>query len=76
MKNSSQTVTGTLTILERKNNSLNGNPRYLCMVDDKVFYTKVDSMHAYGITNFTDKMVEVDLQMHYNKLSLINIKAA
>lgn len=75
MKNSIQTVTGTLTILRREKNSLNGNPRYLCMVDDKVFYTKVDSMHGYGISNFDGELVAVDLQMHYNKLSLINIEA-
>ena len=81
MKHISQ-HTGTLRIIERLNNSVNGNPRYLCYVDETgeghgvSFYTAPDSMHAYGITNYRDKPVTVSIGSYYGKPTLNDIKGA
>lgn len=68
------TLTGNLTIAERLKNSTNGNPRYMLVIDNQVFYTRPDSMHSYGITNYSDKNVTVTLSMYRGKLSLDSIE--
>lgn len=75
------TVTGTLKIVERLKNSVNGNPRYSLIIisDDQELYinslvTGVDSSHGYGITNFEDKKVTVDYKIIRSKNTLVDIK--
>lgn len=75
MKNIKQ-HSGILNIIRRENNSVNGNPRYLCFVDGVSFYTAPDSMHGYGITNFKGKPVTVTVGTYYGKATLNTIKGA
>jgi len=69
MKNLTQ-HTGTLTILRRENNSINGNPRYFAMVDGFKFYTSPDSSYGYSIQNYEGKMVTVTIGTYYGKATL------
>ncbi len=79
MKNISEHK-GILRIIGRLNNSINGNPRYLCYVEETgalhgvSFYTGVDSQHGYGITNYRDKPVKVTIGTHYGKPTLNSIE--
>jgi len=73
MKNITQ-HTGTLTIIKREPSSANGNPRYLCQVNQHEFKTPVDSMIAYGITNFDGKPVNIELGTHYGQLTVNSIR--
>jgi hypothetical protein len=66
--------TGTLQIIQRLNNSLSGNPRYQCFIDGVNFYTAPNSMHAYGITNYRDKVITVTIGTYYGKPTLNNIE--
>lgn len=65
--------TGILEIVERLNNSKNGNPRYLCKVDGYTFRTAVDSSQSYSITNYEGKQVEVTIGSHYGNTTLNSI---
>jgi hypothetical protein len=65
--------TGILEIVERLNNSKNGNPRFLCIVDGYTFRTAVDSSHGYSIQNFEGKQVEVSIGTHYGNTTLNSI---
>ena len=67
------TITGILSC-ERFDTSRSGNPRYLCHINDTFFYTGVDSMHGYGITNYQGKTITVDLDYKRGKLTLQSIK--
>lgn len=75
MKTEIITLTGELHLIERLNNSINGNPRYMLRIDDTVFYTKPDCSYGYSITNYTNfnKVVTVELKYYYGKLSLDRI---
>ena len=66
--------TGKLTIVERCSSSVNGNPRYLVMLDGYAARTMVDSSLGYSITNYADKMVEAEIGTHYNTRSIQNVK--
>jgi hypothetical protein len=68
------TITGKLSC-ERFDTSRNGNPRYLCNIDGTFFYTGVDSMNGYSITNYEGKIITVGLQHKRNKLTLISISS-
>ena len=46
------THTGILKLVERMNNSVNGNPRYKLLITDMIFYTAPDSMLGYEIPNY------------------------
>jgi hypothetical protein len=78
MKNVSQ-HTGTLRIIERLNNSRNGNPRYLGYIDETggghgvSFYTESDSMYGYELPNYDDKQITVQIGTHYGKPTLHKI---
>jgi len=55
-----------------------GNPKYLCSILDEngiyhSFETKTNAMLGYAITNYENKMVTIDLQYYYNKLSINTI---
>ena len=65
---------GILSIIKRENNSVNGNPRYLCFVDGVSFYTAPDSMHGYSISNYDGKNVTLTIGTHYNKATLNTIE--
>ena len=71
-------ITGKLINVERFDTSRNGNPRYLCVIqndyDSVMFYTGVDSMLGYGITNYLDKEISVNLKYKRGKLTLILIE--
>jgi len=77
MKNLS-THYGTLTILERLPNSLNGNPRFLAAALDKgtgfTFRTAPDSHIAYKLSNYEGKQVQVVIGTYYGKTTLHSIK--
>ena len=82
MKNLEQ-YTGELKIVERMKSSVNGNPRYRVFLgwvnqDGKIegvtFVTGVDSGEAYGITNYRDEIVTVELGYHRGQLTLNNIE--
>ena len=68
--------TGTLQILQRLPRSINGNSRYLAMVDGYVFRTSVDSSWAGYLPNYDGKRVEVELGSHYGKLTLNALRTA
>jgi hypothetical protein len=71
-------ITGKLINCERFDTSRSGNPRYLCCLlhtdgHSTMFYTGVDSMHGYGITNYLNKEISVTLKHKRNKLTLENL---
>lgn len=73
------TITGKLLNAERFDTSRNGNPRYLCVIQEPndnttMFYTGVDSMHGYGITNHLGKTITIELKWNRNKLTLQTLK--
>ena len=67
--------TGTLEIVERLNNSTNGNPRWLVVLDGINCRTAVDSDDGYGITNFDGKPVSADIGIYYGKYTIQNIRS-
>lgn len=73
MKNITQ-HTGKLSIVERLQNSYNGNPRYLISVGDVVCKTGVDSMHGYSIGNYEGCTVAAKIGTHRGVLSLCSIE--
>ena len=62
--------TGTLEIVKRMNNSINGNPRYMLRCDGWTFCTQPDSGIAYEIENHVGKMVTVHIGTHYGRCQL------
>ena len=66
--------TGTLTLVKRMKNSLNGNPQFLLQCDGYRFRTEANSMIAYKISNYFDKLVEVYIGTHRGCLTLDTIK--
>ena len=73
MKNIQQHI-GKLSIVDRLQNSKNGNPRYLIAVGDVIGKTGVDSMHGYGITNYEGQMVKCTIGVHYKQATLCTIE--
>jgi len=67
-------IKGKLVPVERLNNSVNGNPRWLLMCGNKVFRTKPNSMLAYGVQNYFGRHVTVTLEMYHDKSHLVDIK--
>ena len=65
--------TGIVSDLTRLPSSYMGNPRYSFMIDGYRVTTAVDSMHGYGIGNYSDKKVTVLIGTHYNRLTLASI---
>ena len=55
------THTGILKVIKRMPSSKMGNPRYMVKIDGWTCVTPVDSMIAYGITNFDGKRVSADI---------------
>ena len=66
--------TGTLNFVKRMKNSLNGNPQFLLECDGYRFRTEANSMCAYSISNYFDKLVEVYIGTHRGCLTLDTIK--
>lgn len=75
MKNVKQ-YTGILENVQRYDTSYNGNPRYSAEIDGRLFFTGVDSMHGYSITNYDGKQVSITAGMHYGKLTIVAIEEA
>ncbi len=69
--------TGILTVVERdRNNGINGNPRYIVLLDGLSCRTSVDSSLGYSITNFDGKKVSADIGLHYNTVTIKNVRLA
>ena len=71
---------GILRLIKRENSSLNGNPRYLCFIDNGrghgfSFYTAPDSMLAYSVPNYFDKPVTITMGTYYGKPTLSTINS-
>ena len=75
--------TGKLEILGRMPQSVNGNPRFECLLhkDEKDslenavrFYTAPDSSFGYSIENHRGKKITVTLGTHYGKTTLNSIE--
>ena len=66
--------TGTLTVVKRCASSVNGNPRYLVMLDGYTAKTMVDSSLGYSITNFEGKNVEALIGTHYGTRSVDEVR--
>lgn len=74
MKNVNQ-YTGKLEIIDRLNNSRNGNPRFMLKVGDVVCYTAVDSALGYSVSNYEGKEVTASIGLHYGKSTIQSISA-
>jgi hypothetical protein len=61
---------GKLEIVERLDNSVNGNPRYLLKVDGWTCRTSVDSSHGYEVPNYEGHVVAATIGTHYGKATL------
>ena len=66
--------TGILTILQKEKHSVNGNPRYLVLLDGHTCKTAVDSSLGYSIPNFDGKKVIADIGLHYGTVTIENVK--
>ena len=75
MKNRSN-HTGTLQVIERLDNSLNGNPRYRAEVDGLEFVTAPDCSFGYSITNYEGKAVDITVGSHYGLITLDTLKVS
>jgi hypothetical protein len=73
MKNATR-HTGTLQIVERCPSSVNGNPRYLVMLDGYTARTPVDSSLGYSITKFDGKAVQAMIGTHYGTRTIESVK--
>lgn len=65
--------TGTLEMVKRLRNSVNGNPRFELRCDGWTFCTQPDTMIAYAIDNYIGKPVAVTIGTHYGKCQLFYI---
>ena len=65
---------GTLQVIERLDNSLNGNPRYRAEVGGLEFVTAPDSVFSYSITNYEGKAVDITVGTHYGRTTLDTLK--
>ena len=63
-------------MIERLDNSLNGNPRYRAAVGGLEFVTATDSVLGYSITNYEGKAVDIIVGSHYGRITLDTLKAA
>jgi len=66
---------GRLQIIDRMNNSLNGNPRYRVMIGDKYCVTSPDSSISYGITNHDGRQVIACIGEHYGRATIDTLEA-
>ena len=61
-----QKINGTVTILKRLNNSVNGNPRFKLMIDDILITTK-NYGYCYDIENIARSGDTVEAEIYYTK---------
>ena len=61
-----QKINGTVTILKRLNNSVNGNPRFKLMIDDIVITTK-NYGYCYDIENIARSGEVIEAEIYYTK---------
>ena len=62
-----QKINGTVTILEKLNNSVNGNPRFKLMIDGIVITTKSDYGYCYDIENIVRSGEVIEAEIYYTK---------
>jgi hypothetical protein len=65
---------GTLQVIKREPSSVNGNPRYLVMLDGYTAKTAVDSSEGYSITNYDGKRVKAEIGLHYGTRTIQNVR--
>ena len=70
---------GKVLELIRQKSSVNGNPRYIIIIQNEAgyiesVYTKPDSSYGYSATNYRDKTVNYETCIYRNKLSLVHIE--
>ena len=75
MKNLSRHI-GKLEIVRRENNSVNGNPRYLCRIDGWTCYTAPDSSLAYALPNYEGKTVIATIGTYYGRPTINTLESA
>jgi hypothetical protein len=75
--------TGTLELVERMKNSLNGNPQFmLALIEHSEqrlgwkFRTKANAMHAYKVEGFLGKKVTVTIGTYRGNATLNTIEEA
>lgn len=69
-----ETVTGILEYANRFDISRNGNPRYTGCVSGYEFFTGVDSLHGYSLTNYVGHLVTITIGQHRGKTTLKHIE--
>ena len=62
-------ITGKLSIINRLNNSVNGNPRFVVEIDNNTICTKSDYSYSYNIENLANKNAMVEAYIYDTKLS-------
>jgi hypothetical protein len=67
------TLTGKLIIVQKLKRSLNGNPRYMCMINETVFYTRPNCGYGFMIKNYEGKEITAICSDYRGKLSLDKI---
>lgn len=71
---------GTFRILERLPSSHDGNPRFLCAIEDKlsgaehVCRTAPDSPLGFEVQNMNGEPVRAWIGMHYGKATLMEVR--
>ena len=68
--------TGTLRVIERLPNSVNGNPRYIVRIDGWTCRTTPDSSHGYRVTNYEGRRVVATIGTYYGRSALNSIALA
>ena len=64
---------GTLKVIKKLANSVNGNPRYLISIDGFTCKTPVDSSYGYSVTNYNNKEIIATIGTHYGVATLCAI---
>ena len=62
-----ETIKAKLENISRYDNSRNGNPRYLIIINNTLYYTGVDCSLGYSLPNFEGKEVIIEWQWLRNK---------
>ena len=70
-----KTITGKLTIINRLNSSIDGNPRFLVEINNQYFKTTPDAMFGYSVQNFDGQTVNAVIGKYYNQDSIFNAEA-
>ena len=70
-----ETITGTLTDLQRLPSSRNGNPRYQAVIGGRLVQTAPDSSICYKIGNYRGQDVTATARILRGKLTIETLEA-